>query len=117
MRKEEALGYIKDYFKTLFIDRDLDKITDFLHPDYWDDDIGDPTVHHINNSKQFLQDLFEKKPRVGVKVIDCNIHENVITAYLEWYNDISNTDSIWLKGIAMFVLESNKIIKRHTYIL
>lgn len=116
MKKEEALKYIKDYFKTLFVYKELDKITNFLHPDYWDDDIGDSNVNHISSSKEYLSELFKRRPHVGVKVIDANIQNNVITAYLEWHNDISRMDSIWMKGVAIFVLESSKIIKRHTYI-
>ena len=94
----------------------MEKLNDYLHQEYWDDDIGVSGIDHIENGKQYLTRLFEQKPEVGVIVKSAMICDNVITAYLEWYNDITEMKSLWLKGIGLFVMDSGKIRKRHTFI-
>lgn len=116
MTDAQAAAFLAEYFKTLFIDRDLARMSDYLHPDYWDDDIGDPKCDHIENGKQYLLSLFESKPNVGVIVKRAVIEDEVITAYLEWYDDLQNPESLWLKGIGLFEMDRGKIRKRHTYI-
>ena len=116
MNDEQAAAFLTEYFNMLFIHRDLDRLDEYLHTDYWDDDIGDPDVDHIENGKQYLLKLFERKPNVGVKVTRAVIMDNVITAYLEWYDDFQTPESLWLKGIGLFEMDCGKIVKRHTYI-
>lgn len=108
--------YIEEYFNTLFVERNLDKINEFLHPNYWDDDYGVAGTDHIEGTKDYLLDLFNKIPKVGVKVNKVDSHDNVIIAYLEWYYDIQDTNSLWQKGVGTFLIESGRIIKRNTFI-
>lgn len=115
MNTKEAESFINHYFTELYVKRNIDALEDFLHKDYWDDDIGDPDINHLENSKDFLAELFKAKPKAGIKVRSVTVLDNVITAYLEWYNDISDAGTLWMKGIAIFVIDFGKIIKRHTY--
>ena len=113
---KDAFTFIEEYFSVLFKERKLEKLNDYLHQEYWDDDIGASGIDHIENGKQYLTQLFERKPKVGVIVKSAMICDNVITAYLEWYNDVTEMKSLWLKGIGLFVMDSGKIRKRHTFI-
>lgn len=116
LNNNESFLFIDKYFYTLFVKRKLEKLDDFLHSDYWDDDCGVAGINHIEESKKYLNDLFQRKPEVGVKVHSAHLHDNVITANLEWYNDISDPATLWMKGVGLFVMESGKIHKRHTFI-
>jgi hypothetical protein len=43
-------------------------------------------------------------------------HDDVLTAYLEWFETINGVRKNLQKGIAIFVMKGNKIAKRHTFI-
>jgi len=116
MNNQEALEYIRTYFDELFGKRNLDALDTFLDKNYFDDDIGDPTVDHIQNGKEFLADLFNKQPTIGVEVKDAISQDNVITAFLDWFIVEQDRRKILYKGVAIFVLNDRKILKRHTYI-
>lgn len=113
---DKSYLYIEKYFNTLFVERNLDKLNEFLHPSYWDDDYGVTGVDHIEGTKHYLLDLFNKRPNIGVKVKKVDSHDNVISAYLEWYHDIHDINSLWQKGVGTFLIETGKIIKRQTFI-
>ncbi|PKO14385.1 MAG: hypothetical protein CVU39_15230 [Chloroflexi bacterium HGW-Chloroflexi-10] len=116
MDQQESLAFIREYFHQLFDLRNIDAIDHYLDRDYYDDDIGDPQVDHIQNSKEFLKNLFIKNPTIGVDVKDAISRDNVITAYLEWYVTKNDTRLTLRKGVAIFVLRGKKILKRHTFI-
>ena len=116
MNDQEALEFIKGYFDDLFVKRDMTALDRYLDKDYFDHDIGDPSIDHIQNSKQYLQKLFEREPSIGVNVVRAMIHEEVITAFLEWFVVEDGKKRVTMKGVASFLLRGEKILKRHTFI-
>jgi hypothetical protein len=116
MDQQESLAFIQEYFHQLFDLHNIDALDIYLDSDYFDDDIGDPHIDHIQNSKEFLKNLFNKTPTLGVDVKDAISRDNVITAYLEWYLTENGTRMTLRKGVAIFVLRGKKILKRHTFI-
>jgi hypothetical protein len=116
MNDREALEYIKGYFDELFVKKNVDALDHYLDKDYFDYDIGDPSVDHIQNSKQYLLRRFEREPTIGVNVVRAMIHEEVITAFLEWFVIEGGERRVTMKGVASFLLRGEKILKRHTFI-
>ena len=116
MNNKEAYEYIRTYFHRLFVERDISALDEYLHPDYWDDDIGESGISHIDNSKQFLYSLFQRLPNIDVNVENVMCNENVITVCLQWVDLHGGHPEILRKGIAVFVLTERKISRRHTYI-
>lgn len=116
MNSHEGLGFIRGYFDAVFGQRNVDLLDQYLDEAYFDDDIGDPSVDHIQNSKDFLNALFEREPTIGVNVVDGICQDDVITAYLEWYRMDSDHRQVIRRGVAVFVLNGKRIVKRHTFI-
>jgi len=116
MNNQEGFDFIRGYFDELFGKRNVKALDDYLDKIYFDDDIGDPSEDHIQNSKEFLKELFLRKPTIGVEVIDAICHDDVLTAYLEWYRMDSGSRQLVRKGVAIFVLNGKRIVKRHTFI-
>lgn len=116
MNNQESLELIRNYFDELFGRRNVDALDAYLDPEYFDDDIGDPGVDHIKNSKEYLLNLFREKPTIGVEVKDAVTRDDVISAFLEWFVAENGARRVILKGVAIFVLRDQKILKRHTYI-
>ena len=100
----------------MFVKRNIAAIDLYLDENYFDDDIGDSEVDHRKNSKEFLTEWFKIQPTIGVDVIDALTQDNVISAFLNWFVIESNTKRIIQKGVAIFVVNNRKILKRHTYI-
>ena len=116
MNKQESLEFIRKYFDELFIERNIAALNIYLHQDYFDDDIGDPNCDHIQNSKEYLRELFTEKPTIGVDVKDAITQDGVISAFLEWFVRENNIKRIIRKGVVIFVIKDQKILKRHTYL-
>ena len=116
MNNKESLEFIQKYFNELFGKRNLAALDVYLDKDYFDDDISDPEVDHINNSKAYLKELFRENPTIGVDVNGALTHDNVISAFIEWYVHENNRKRIIRKGVAIFVVNNQKILKRHTFI-
>jgi DNA-binding phage protein len=116
MNTQEATEYIRNYFKKIFKDHDLSYLDDILHPEYWDDDIGIEGENHIENSKNYLKEVFETINEANVEVTNVNTKDNIISAYLEWTRNEKNKRIVYMKGIGIFEINNRKIIKRHTYI-
>jgi hypothetical protein len=116
MNNQESLKYIRRYFDELFGKRNLDALDAYLNMDYYDGDFGDPTLDHIINSKEYLAELFRKHPTIGVDVKDAITHDNVISAFLEWFVDENQGKRTIRKGIAIFEVRNLKIMRRHTYV-
>lgn len=116
MNNQEGLEFIRGYFDDLFVKRNIDALDQYLDKTYFDDDIGDPSEDHIQNSKDFLQALFIREPTIGVEVIDATCHDDVLTAYLEWYKMDSGCRQTIRKGVAIFMMNGKQIVKRHTFI-
>lgn len=115
MNQQESLEFLRTYFDELFTKRNIDSLDMYLDQDYFDDDIGDPTVDHIRNSKEFLLNLFQQKPTIRVEVKDAVTCDNVISAFLEWVVTENGVKKMIRKGVAIFVLRDRKILKRHTF--
>lgn len=116
MNNQEGLEFIRKYFEELFSKRNIDCLDLYLDEQYSDDDIGDAQANHKENSKKFLAEWFRKQPTIGVDVIDAMAQDNVITAVLHWFVLESNVKRIVKKGVAVFVLNQRKILRRHTYL-
>lgn len=116
MNDLNGLEFIRTYFDELFNRRNIDALDIYLHEEYFDDDIGDPALDHIQSSKEFLADLFQRNPTIGVEVIDAITHENVISAFLEWSVQENGQKRVIRKGVAIFVIDDRKIRKRHTFL-
>jgi hypothetical protein len=116
MNSQESLEFIRKYFDELFGKRNIDVLDVYLDKDYFDDDISDPKVDHIKNSKKYLIELFRERPTIGVDVIDAITRDSVISAYIEWFVRENNVKRTIRKGVAIFVVNNQKILKRHTYI-
>lgn len=116
MTNAQALDFIRVYFDELFVKHNVDALDVYLHPDYSDDDIGSGEADHIQNSKDFLRDWFEKEPTIRVEVKDAMAQDDVITAFLEWHRTEKGVRQTLRKGVAIFVLKERKIYKRHTYL-
>jgi predicted SnoaL-like aldol condensation-catalyzing enzyme len=116
MNNQEGLEFIRKYFDELFGKRKIDALDLYLDQDYFDDDIADPQVDHLKNSKEYLAELFKEKPTIGVDVKDAITRDNLISAFLEWFVIENNVKKITRKGVAIFVVNNQKIVKRHTYV-
>jgi len=116
MNNQESLEFIRQYFGELFGKRNLEALDFYLDSNYFDDDIGDPNSSHLKDSKEYLTELFKANPTIGVDVIDAVAHDNVISAFLEWFTCENNVRRTIRKGVAIFVIKNRKILKRHTYI-
>lgn len=116
MNNQEGLDFVRGYFDELFVKRNINALDEYLDKAYFDDDIGDPSVDHLQNSKTYLHELFQREPTIGVTVIDANCHDDVIAAYLEWYRMTADCRQIIRKGVAIFVIRDRRIVKRHTFI-
>lgn len=116
MNNHDGLEFIRGYFNELFTRRNINALDEYLAPDYFDDDIGDPSVDHLQNSKEYIKILFEREPSIDVEVVDAMCHDDVITAFLEWYRVVNGSKASFRKGIAIFELSDRLIKKRHTYI-
>lgn len=116
MNSQESLDFIRKYFNELFVKRNLEALNFYMAPNYFDDDIGDPNTNHIQNSKEYLAELFKANPTIGIDVVDAVAHDDVISAYLEWFTCENNVKRTIRKGVAIFVVKDRKILKRHTYI-
>jgi len=113
---QESLEFIRRYFDELFGKRNVDALDVYLDKDYFDDDVSDPNVDHIKNGKEYLLVLFRERPTIGVDVKDAITRDNVISAFVEWFVIENNVKRIIRKGIAIFVVNNEKILKRHTYV-
>jgi len=116
MNNQESLEFVRQYFEELFGQRNIDALDKFLDETYFDDDIGDPNVDHIRNSKEYLAELFRTRPAIGVDVKDAITRDDVVSAFLEWFDIDNNTKRVFRKGIAIFVIRDRRILKRHTYV-
>ena len=116
MNNQESLEFVRMYFDELFGRRNLEALDIYLDKDYFDDDIGDPNIDHIKASKEYLGNLFREKPTIGVDVKDTMARGDVITSFLEWFVVENSQKRTIIKGLAIFVLQDQKILKRHTYI-
>jgi predicted SnoaL-like aldol condensation-catalyzing enzyme len=112
----DAYDFIYDYFNEIFNKRNIDELDIYLDENYYDDDIGEGSKNHIRNSKEYLSNIFKKNPTIEVEVIKVIVRDNVITAYLEWKAERNSKKVILRKGIGIFEIKENKIIRRHTYI-
>lgn len=59
MNNAQALEYLRRYFDALFTRRNLVSLDAYLHPDYYDDDIGPGESDSIGNLKTYLRELFQ----------------------------------------------------------
>ena len=116
MNNQESLAFIRKYFDELFGKRNVNALDVFLDKDYFDDDIGDPEVDHIKNGKEYLKELFREQPTIGVEVKDAVTQDGVISAFVEWFVCENNVRKTIRKGVAIFVVNDQKILKRHTYV-
>jgi hypothetical protein len=94
MNNQESLEFIRKYFDELFGKRNVDALDVYLDKDYFDDDIADPDVDHIKNSKEYLLELFRKRPAIGVEVKETATRDGVIAAFLEWFVSENNVKRI-----------------------
>lgn len=85
MNNQESLEFIQTYFEELFSKRNVDALDIYLDKEYFDDDIDDPSVDHIKNSKEYLLNLFREKPTIRVDVKEAVTRDDVISAFLEWF--------------------------------
>jgi hypothetical protein len=85
MNNQEGFEFIGSYFDELFVKRNINALDSYLHRDYFDDDIGDPQTDHLQNTKDFLANLFREIPTISVDVKDAITRDDVISAYLEWF--------------------------------
>lgn len=116
MNDQQGLDYIINYFNDLFGKRNVNALDAYLHPDYFDDDIGDPGIDHIQNSKEYLTNMFAQNPTIGVDVKAAIVRDDVISAYLDWHVTENGVKRVIRRGVANFVLKQGKIIKRHTFV-
>src|SRR5512138_3540711 len=116
MDNQQSLEFIRGYFDELFGKRNLDALELYLDKNHYDDDIGDSSVDHIQNSREYLSALFREKPTIGVEVKDAMTQDDVITAFLEWFTCENNVRQTLMKGVGIFVLKDGKILKRHNYL-
>ncbi len=115
MNNQQALDFMRGYFHRLFVMRDVDALDDYLHPEYFDEDIGAGVADHIRDSKEYLRDWFERTPGIGVDVLEAMAQGEVITAFLDWFVQEGGEKNLIQKGVAVFVLRDGKIYRRHTF--
>jgi hypothetical protein len=116
MNNQQSHEFLQEYFDELFVKKNLEALDTYMDSNYFDDDIGDPLVDNLKNSKEYLRELFKNQPTIGVDVKDAIIRDNVISAYLEWFTCENNIRKTIRKGVALFVIRDQKILKRHTFI-
>ena len=108
MKDRESLEFIRGYFDELFGRRNVDALDVYLDTEYFDDDIGDPNIDHIQSPKQYLLQLFEDKPTIGVEVQDAVGRDGVISAFLEWFVTENNRRRIFSRGWRFLSCEHKK---------
>ena len=106
--------FLVNYFDNLFIKRDLSTLDKYLDKNHFDYDIGFSSKDHTANSKQYLSELFIRKPTIRVKVLKTKTIKNVICAQLRWYETINKKEIVWQEGIATFLIQNNKMFYMHT---
>jgi hypothetical protein len=116
MNNQEGLAFIREYFDELFGKRNVNALCSYLDKNYFDDDIGESEADHVKCSQEYLSALFKRQPTIGVDVQDAIVQDNVISAFLQWFVVEEGLKRIIRKGVAIFVVENRKIVKRHTYI-
>jgi hypothetical protein len=116
MNNQESLEFIRTYFDELFGKRNINVLDLYLDTGYFDDDIGDPQTDHIQDSKEFLANLFAENQTITVEVNDAIARDDVISAYLEWITKENGSKQTIRKGVAIFVVKDQKILRRHTFI-
>jgi hypothetical protein len=116
MNNQEGLQFVRAYFDELFGRRNIAALDAYLDPEYFDHDIGDPDVDHLQSSKQFLETLFREQPTIAVEVRDAMAQDDVLAAFLEWSVQEDGRKRVLRKGVAVFVLRQGKILKRQTFI-
>jgi hypothetical protein len=116
MNDQQGLDYIRNYFNVLFGKRNVDALDVYLDKAYFDDDIGDPDIDHIQNSKEYLTNMFAQNPTIGVDVKAASVHDDVISAFLYWYVTENGLKRVIRKGVANFVLKQGRIVRRHTFL-
>jgi hypothetical protein len=116
MNNQEGLEFIRQYFAELFGKRNIAVLDLYMDKDYFDDDIGDPSINHIQASKEFLARLFAERPTIGVDVKDAVTQDNVIAAFIERFVIEGGVRRTITKALAIFVVDNRKIVKRHTYL-
>ncbi len=114
--QKQAEAFVKRYFELLFVDHDIESLDLNLDPNYWDDDIGKQGINHIQNSKEYLKQLFIKNPTIGVEVGNILTQDSTITSYVSWFILNGMERKVIRKGIAIFEMKNWKIAKRHTYV-
>jgi len=117
MNNQQGFEFVRGYFNELFGKRNPDALDAYLDDNYTDDDIGAGATDHIKNSKVFLAEWFKTQPTIGVDVKDAMAQDNVISAFLEWFVVENGAKRVIMKGVAIFVLNGRKILKRHTYLV
>ena len=116
MNNQEGLAFLRTYFDELFGKRNIAALDVYLDKDYFDDDISDPRVDHLQNAREYLAELFRRSPTIGVDVKDAIVQDDVISAFLEWSVQENHIKRTIRKGVAIFVVRDHKIVKRHTYV-
>ncbi|MDP3129717.1 MAG: nuclear transport factor 2 family protein [Bacillota bacterium] len=116
MDDDEAFDFVYDYFNEVFNKRNVDALDLFLDDDYWDADIGSEKRDHVRSSKEYLAALFRNNPDVMIEVVKVMSRDNVITAFLEWYEATGRERRILKKGVGIFVIRGSKILKRSTHL-
>ena len=115
INNQEGLAFIREYFDELFVKRNLNAVSSYLDENYFDDDIGESEADHVKCSKEFLSPLFRRQPTIDVDVKDATVQDNVISAFLDWFVLEDHAKRIIRKGVAIFVVDHCKIVKRHTF--
>jgi len=116
MDDDEAFDFVYDYFNEVFNKRNADALDQFLDGDYWDADIGAEKRDHVRGSKEYLTAFFRNNPDVMIEVVKVMSRDNVITAFLEWYEESGRDRRILKKGVGIFVMKGQKIQKRATHL-
>lgn len=116
VRRQDYHAFLTHYFRVLFEEKNVEALDEYLADTYYDDDIGPECTDHKENSKRYVRNLFTRFPDLRVRVTHVREKDEVVTAYLEWVMSGNGHEVLWKKGIGIFHIHNNRILRRHTYI-
>jgi hypothetical protein len=112
----DAKKYLKAFFRELYEKKDVSCLDRYLHPEYFDCDIGPGTKDHVGASKDFVLKKYTEDPGFRVNVKEVRKLGRAYCARLVWSTREDGAEKILFEGIATFLIEGGKIRRRGTFL-
>ncbi len=111
-----AKKFLRNFFTELYEEKDLSCLDRYLHPDYFDYDIGAGVKDHLRNSKEYVLRKYEEDPGFRVAVKRVRKLGRAYCARLVWLSSENGSEKTLFEGIATFLIEDGRIRRRGTFL-